>query len=108
MTDGEMLKAIHEQLLELNRRVDEALDGRARPGPAAASDLVGVDYFKRVTGLARVTILQGKAGTDAVPRQSKRPSRWRKADVDAFQRARGARLRSPRQKAIKLLERKRA
>lgn len=111
MTDLEKMQATLEELLANQRRMQETLEGLTRgaavaPEPQRADDLVGVDYFQRATGLARVTILQGKAGTGAVPLQSKRPKRWRKADVDAFQRARAAGLRAPREKAFKLLDRR--
>lgn len=67
---------------------------------------MGVEYFARVTGLSPVTIRQGKAGTDAVPLQGKRPKIWLKSDVDRWQRERTARLRSPKQKAVRLLDRR--
>lgn len=116
MTDGEKLQRILDalpELLEGQRRMSETLDALTRaaapaPAPASADDLVDVEYFARASGLSRITIRQGKAGTDKVQRASKRPSRWRKGDVDRWVRERASALRPPRQKALKLLERRRA
>ena len=105
-----MLQAIFEALPELLARqqaMQATLDGltaRAQE-PPRADGLVDADYFARVSGLSRVTILQGKAGTGEVPRASKRPALWRKADVDRFVRERAVRCASPRRKAFKLLDR---
>lgn len=76
--------------------------------PARADDPVCVHYFARRSGLAVVTILQGKAGTGEVPAYSKRPRRWLRSEVDRFLRERAASLRSPKVKAMRLLRRKSA
>lgn len=107
MSESEFQQAVFEQLRELREMVETALEGgrRPTPGPARADGLVGVDYFVERTGLARVTILQGKAGTKDVPVQSKRPRLWLRRDVDEFARARARKHQPARQKAIRLLDR---
>ena len=108
MTDRELLQAIFDELLDMKRRMAEVLARLDRPEPARPDDLADEFYFARVTGLSPVTIRQGKAGTGAVPIQGTRPRRWLKGDVDRFQRERASRLRSPKAKAVRLLDRKRA
>lgn len=106
MTD-EQFEIIRQMLADALQRLERLERQRLPPEPTHANDLVDADYFARVTSLSPATILGGGARTDAVPRQSKRPSRWRKADVDKFQRDRAAGLRSPKQKALRLLEKRR-
>lgn len=108
----EATPAILEELRSLRERMDELyalVSGGVRgPEPARAGDLVDVDYVCRVTGLARVTVMQGKSGVSELPLQGTRPKRWLKSDVDRFQRQRAAALQSPRQKALRVVEGKSA
>jgi hypothetical protein len=108
MTNDEILRELLEGQCRIEAKLDELMRDRddARQ-PAHADDPVDADYFARKTGLSRVTIMQGKAGTDAVPLYSKRPRLWLKGDVDRWVRERATRLRSPSQKACRLLDRKR-
>lgn len=108
MTDRELLQAIFDELRDMKIRMADVLDRLDRPRPRSPDDLVDANYFARAAGLSRVTVLQGKAGTDRVPRASKRPSLWRKGDVDRFVRERAVRCASPARKAVRLLSRKRA
>jgi predicted DNA-binding transcriptional regulator AlpA len=54
--------------------------------PSRADDLIGVEYVATRVGLSARTILAGKAGTKELlkKRIQKHPSRWKRADVDAF------------------------
>lgn len=100
-----LLDEILRRLEQLERAQPEA--EAQHLGQPHADDRVGVDYFARVTGLAPMTIRQGKAGVKGVPRQSTRPQTWLKRDVDGFMREQAARLLPVRQKAIKLLDQSR-
>jgi hypothetical protein len=106
----EQFELIRDLLAEILHRLERLEAHPPSHEPARADDLVDVSYVMRVTGLARVTILQGKAGTREIPLAGMRPRRWRKGDVDVdrFVRDRAARFGSPKRKALKLLERKRA
>jgi hypothetical protein len=125
MTNGEKLDVVLYELRTLRAMVEQlAQREESRSGPessraddsvkckgcivepARADDLVCAHYFARMTGLSPVTITQGKAGTGEVRLYSKRPRRWLKGDVDRFARERAASLRSPKQKALKYLERR--
>ena len=112
VTDSEKLDAILDEQRALRALLELLLaqreESRAKPEPTRANDLVDVEYFSRVTGLAPDTIRHGKAGTYVVPRQGKRPSVWLKRDVDTWQRARAAALRLPKEKALLYLEKWRA
>lgn len=110
MTDSQKLDAILDELRILRDLLEALLEQRtvsqARPEPARADDPVDADYFAHVSGLSPITIKQGKAGTSDVPLFSMRPRRWLKRDVDRWVRERATRLRSPRQRAHRLLDRK--
>jgi hypothetical protein len=111
ITDSQKLDAILDELRALRELLELLLarreESRARPEPARADNPVDAEYFARVSGLSPITIKQGKAGTSDVPLFSMRPRRWLKGDVDRWVRERAARLRSPRQQARRLLDRKR-
>lgn len=72
------LSEIRAELSEIKKLLTER---NARPG-----DLVDAGYVARVTGLAERTVLDGKAGTKAIPRVSlgARMVRFQKGAVDRF------------------------
>jgi hypothetical protein len=125
MTNGEKLDVVLYELRTLRAMVEQLAqreESRSVPEssraddsvkckgcivePARADDLVCAHYFARKTGLQPSTIARGKAGTEAVPLRGKHPRRWLKGDVDRFARECAANLRSPKQKALKYLERR--
>jgi hypothetical protein len=98
------LDEIHAELISL-RKLIEQQNALSRKAPSRADDLVGVEYIMQRTGWAKRTILEGKAGTRAIPRISIRPARWRRADVDNWLSAAAERKR--RREQPRLLRRKR-
>lgn len=71
------LTEIRAELQEIKQLLTER---NARPG-----DLVDTAYVARVTGLKEKTVMEGKAGTDAIPRvMVGRLVRFARRDVDRF------------------------
>jgi hypothetical protein len=86
----------------------------ATPAPRP-DDLVGASYIAARTGLAERTVLEGKAGTSAIPRVelksvgAKRPLiRFQRAAADRWIRELAAKAvaKEPRQRALRLINRK--
>jgi hypothetical protein len=102
-----MIEETHAAVIRL-LSIFEQQDPTVIKTPGRADDLVGVEYIMERTGLARRSILQGKAGTRSIPRMTIRPARWRRGDVDSFlkglqerkerQRQHNFRLMKPRQR----------
>jgi hypothetical protein len=83
--------------------------------PARPDDLVGASYIAARTGLAERTVLEGKAGTSAIPRVelkadgATRPLiRFQRAAADKWIREQAAKAvaKQPRQRALRLINRK--
>jgi len=100
-----------DQIREELRQIKELL---ASP-PERPDDLVGASYIAARTGLAERTVLDGKAGTSAIPRVelksdgAKRPLiRFQRAAADKWIRdlATKAVAKQPRERALRLLKRK--
>lgn len=69
-------------------------------------DLVDARYVAARFGCSVRSVQAGKCGTAALPRISKDPLRFRRADVDAELRRKIEEARTPQQKALRLLNRK--
>jgi predicted DNA-binding transcriptional regulator AlpA len=100
---GKALQEIRAQLAELR---DLLYERNAR-----ASDLVTANYVHRRTGLSERTILEGKAGTKAIPRVNLGPRvvRFPKGAVDKFveDKIREATAATSRARSFQLLKTKR-
>lgn len=107
-----MSAASIEQILHELRELRTLIESPA-PRP---DDFLTAAYVAQRTGLAERTVLAGKAGTKEIPRVllkeegTKRPVvRFARVDVDNWIRRRlaEAHARQPRQRALRLVSRKR-
>ena len=93
--------ALRNEVREL-RGLIERLQVAAPKAQERADDAVDVAYVMHRTGLAKATILEGKAGTDKITRVSIRPARWQRSSVDAFCRNRAiAKKRGPQPRLVR-------
>ena len=101
-------------LEEIRRELREIRELLTAPTPRP-DDLVGASYIAARTELAERTVLEGKAGTNAIPRVelksdgAKRPTiRFQRAAVDRWIRdlAEKAVAKQPQQRALLLVNRK--
>ncbi len=102
------------QIEEIQRELREIRELLTAPAPRP-DDLVTAAYIAARTGLAERTVLEGKAGTGAIPRVelksegAKRPLiRFQRAAADRWIRDQAAQavVKQPRQRALQLLKRK--
>lgn len=105
--DGNELEEIRRELREIK---DLLVAPATRP-----DDLVGAAYIAARTGLAERTVLEGKAGTNAIPRielksdGATRPTiRFQRAAADKWIRELAAKAvtKQPRRRALKLVKQK--
>jgi predicted DNA-binding transcriptional regulator AlpA len=84
--------------------ISESTPSRHTPGP---DDLVDAQYVADRLGISKSAVLHGKAGTADIPRHRQgRLVRFRRADVDAFLRSRAEQTKSPKERAIRLITRR--
>ena len=107
LTEEEKFNLLRAELAEIKELL-------SAPAPRA-DDLVEASYIAARTGLAERTVLEGKAGTSAIPRVelrsegAKRPLiRFQRAAADKWIRdlAATAGAKQPQQRALRLLNRK--
>ena len=98
-------RVLREELRELRNLVESYL--LTPKTPQHADDFVGVEYIMERTGLARRTILRGKAGTGAITRVSVRPALWNRASVDQFLRDVATLYEKTPKRDVRLLRRRR-
>lgn len=99
------LEEIREQLREIKELL---LQPTPRP-----DDLVDAAYIAARTGLKERTVLEGKAGTNAIPRVYLKAEgarralvRFTRAAADKFVRDLACQARSPKQRALELIARR--
>jgi hypothetical protein len=101
MTLEERIEAMHVELRELRALIE-------RGAPATVerqSQLVDAQEAARLLGLSVRSIREGKAGTGAIARQQSRPILFLRSDLLRFIRERAEQQRSPKQRALRLLDR---
>jgi predicted DNA-binding transcriptional regulator AlpA len=76
-----------------------------QPDSEREDDLVGADYIAQRTGLAESSIIAGRAGIKEIPRVRRKPAAWRRGDVDEWLSQRAQAAQTPKQRALKLLDR---
>lgn len=89
-----------DEIEQLKARINRLESGsnvdyfESLPGDA----IVGYDYFSYKTGISVRAIRQREQGTAAVKLVSNNPKKWRKSDIDSWQKKR---LENPKQRALK-------
>jgi hypothetical protein len=116
MTDQSVtLEVLHAEILEMRaelRAVHELLvsvlpTAATAPAPRErADDLVGAEYVARLFGCEVSSVRSGKAGTKAIAWVKRRPLRARRSDVHAAHRAYTSKASTPRERTLKLLDRR--
>jgi predicted DNA-binding transcriptional regulator AlpA len=98
-----------QEFEEIRRELREIKDLLTAPTPRE-DDLVDARYVAERAGLAERTVLEGKAGTDAIPRVAlgRKIVRFRRGAVDKWIRELGlqAAANQPRTRALALINRK--
>jgi len=107
MTDQSVtLEVLHAEILELRELVKEALASRAPQEIERADDLVNVEYVAQLFGCRVSSVRSGKAGTKGIAWVRRRPLKARRSDVHAAHRAYTSKASTPRERTLKLLDRR--
>lgn len=104
MTESEF-EVLLAEIRSLHALIEERLPAAPRPAEERPDDLVDVKYVARKLGLAVYTVRQGKAGTNQINWLGRRPLRTTRREVERFIRERAEAVTTPRQRALKLLDR---
>jgi hypothetical protein len=103
MNDG-VLKAKLDEILAEVRSLRALIE--QPPIRERVDDLVDAHYVAARFGCSVRGVQSGAFGTKALPRISRRPLRFRRADVDKLLRELARKNEAPKQRALKLLDRK--
>ena len=90
------------------RSLRELIEQRVAPAPVERQSLlVDAQEAAQLLGLSVRTVREGKGGTNRIPRQQSRPILFLRSDLLKFIRERSEQKKTPKQRALRLLDRSR-